>query len=459
MALRVAQSADFQRANRLREFFLYVCEKSLTNRKNEIREQVIGVEVFGRPPDYNPAEDNVVRVEARDLRKRLDIYFLTQGRDEPLRIRIPKGSYVPYFEPNNYPAVAQVLPHTSNANAADASATGIVTSIGADGIANTSVKASPTKNKEGREASSPLLGDFFKPLGKVPLSTLVFAVLALALLGARLVVWGRGPAASKHSAATFQSGPSGVTGIWPTLFPGSRTLELVVADAGLPLIETAVDGTVGLPDYSNRKYVESLESSKLPPIMFFPYTSFGDVLSTLEIARTAEAQGKKILVRYPANLQLRDLANNDIIFLGSSYSDPWIQEFDAQRNFGVSVIDARKGRLCFSNKTPLNGEMKVYCGGPENDSTHETYGLVTFLPNLQNSGNVLILEGTDMEGTEGAADFVTHLHSGSDIRQYLMLRGRARLPYFQLLLKIGVVGDAPGQWEVIAHRVLSPSKF
>jgi hypothetical protein len=57
------------------------------------------VEVFGRPSDYNPSEDNIVRAEARELRKRLDIYFLTEGRGEPVRIRIPKGSYVPCFEP------------------------------------------------------------------------------------------------------------------------------------------------------------------------------------------------------------------------------------------------------------------------------------------------------------------------------------------------------------------------
>jgi hypothetical protein len=245
--------------------------------------------------------------------------------------------------------------------------------------------------------------------------------------------------------------------IWPTLFPGSRPLQVVVADAGLPLIESTDDRVIDLADYLNGKYVEDLESPRLPPIMFYPYTSLADLLSTLEIAQTAGAQGKSIVVRYPAQLQIRDLAKDDLVFLGSSYSDPWIREFDPERNYVLSVIDGRKGRLCFSNKSPQRGEKKLYCAGAENGSTHETYGLITFLPNLQNSGNSLILEGTDMQGTEGAADFVTHADSSAEIRRYLALAGRTPLPYFQLLLKIGVVGSAPGKLEVIAHRILSPN--
>jgi hypothetical protein len=189
------------------------------------------------------------------------------------------------------------------------------------------------------------------------------------------------------------------------LFPGSRTLQVVVADAGLPLIETADDRVVSLADYLDGKYVRELEGPRLPPILFYPYTSLADLLSALKIVQTAETQGKRVAVRYPTQLQLRDLVNDDLVFLGSSYSDPWIKEFDPERNFVLSVIDGRKGRLCFSNKPPQRGENNLYCDAAEDASTHETYGLITFLPNLQSSGNSLILEGTDMQGTEGVADF------------------------------------------------------
>jgi len=95
---RVAGSASFQRSPRLRELLLYICERSLQNRTEELREQQIGCGVFGRKSDYNPGEDNIVRVEIRQLRKRLQEYFANEGKDDPYEILIPKGAYVPVIE-------------------------------------------------------------------------------------------------------------------------------------------------------------------------------------------------------------------------------------------------------------------------------------------------------------------------------------------------------------------------
>src|SRR6266852_2588397 len=95
---RVAASTLFQRSPRLRELLLYICERSLQNRPEELREQQIGCGVFGRKSDYNPGEDNIVRVEIRQLRKRLQEYFASEGKDDPYEIVIPKGAYVPVIE-------------------------------------------------------------------------------------------------------------------------------------------------------------------------------------------------------------------------------------------------------------------------------------------------------------------------------------------------------------------------
>jgi Tfp pilus assembly protein PilF len=61
-----------------------------------LKESVLACEVFERPPnDFDPACDTIVRVEARRLRQRLDRYYRTEGRDAPLEIHLPVGSYVP----------------------------------------------------------------------------------------------------------------------------------------------------------------------------------------------------------------------------------------------------------------------------------------------------------------------------------------------------------------------------
>jgi hypothetical protein len=94
---RIISSKEFQRASRLREFLAYVVARKLEGRPQELTEPVIGRRVFGRAEDYNPAEDSIVRTEARILRQRLERYFAEQGSAEPLVLEIPKGGYVPVF--------------------------------------------------------------------------------------------------------------------------------------------------------------------------------------------------------------------------------------------------------------------------------------------------------------------------------------------------------------------------
>ena len=69
---RVASSAQFGRSARLRDFLLYVGAQSLKPGRPEIHEQEIGAKVFGRAPSYDRSQDNIVRVNASELRKRIE---------------------------------------------------------------------------------------------------------------------------------------------------------------------------------------------------------------------------------------------------------------------------------------------------------------------------------------------------------------------------------------------------
>ncbi len=94
---RAAASPALRRAARLREFLLYVGAKSLKEGRTEIHEQEIGQAVFGRPDAYDTSQDNIVRVSATELRKRVDAYFAAEGCNEPIVFGIPRGSYTPSF--------------------------------------------------------------------------------------------------------------------------------------------------------------------------------------------------------------------------------------------------------------------------------------------------------------------------------------------------------------------------
>ncbi len=98
---RVACSVTFEKSPRMRAFLLHVCRCALEEKPEEATEQQIGIFVYGRPPGYNPNEDNIVRSQARVLRMKLEHHFANEGKDEPITISIPKGQYLPVFEPRN----------------------------------------------------------------------------------------------------------------------------------------------------------------------------------------------------------------------------------------------------------------------------------------------------------------------------------------------------------------------
>jgi hypothetical protein len=101
---RIAASDQFRRAPRLRDFLLFVSERTLASPGAEISEYEISQEVFKRPPTFSPAEDSIVRSSARQLRAKLHEYFEEAGREEEQILEIPKGSYAPIFSPRTVPA-------------------------------------------------------------------------------------------------------------------------------------------------------------------------------------------------------------------------------------------------------------------------------------------------------------------------------------------------------------------
>jgi len=95
--VRILSSAGFTRNERLSRFVRFVVERHLEGRDRELKESVVGVEVFDRRPDYDPRQDSIVRTEAARLRVRLAEYYEVDGRNDPLILELPKGGYVPVF--------------------------------------------------------------------------------------------------------------------------------------------------------------------------------------------------------------------------------------------------------------------------------------------------------------------------------------------------------------------------
>jgi adenylate cyclase len=94
---RILASGEFAGSERHRRFLTYIVEETLAGRGDRLKAYNIATAAFNRGEDFDPQQDSIVRIEAGRLRRALDHFYLTEGRDHRLHIVIPKGTYVPQF--------------------------------------------------------------------------------------------------------------------------------------------------------------------------------------------------------------------------------------------------------------------------------------------------------------------------------------------------------------------------
>ena len=150
---RVLSSSAFVRNERLSRFLQFLVERHLEGKDQELKESLIGVEVFGRRPDYDPKLDSIVRTEAVRLRARLSQYYASEGTQDPVVIEVPKGGYVPRCRPVegvNRLVVRQMSRRMSaGVAAAIVLATGVAAAWMLINTRNTSVAVLPLVNLSG----------------------------------------------------------------------------------------------------------------------------------------------------------------------------------------------------------------------------------------------------------------------------------------------------------------------
>ncbi len=95
---KILSSRTFARSERLARFLTFTVEQTLAGRGEDLKEFVIGVEVFDKNEKYDPRMDPIVRVEARRLREKLRKYYQTDGLEDPVRIEFPTGGYAPLLQ-------------------------------------------------------------------------------------------------------------------------------------------------------------------------------------------------------------------------------------------------------------------------------------------------------------------------------------------------------------------------
>lgn len=413
----------FSRSVLLSKFLLYVVAEALEGRQHAISEHKIGVAVFGRPPHYRTDEDNIVRNYARQLRRRLAFHFATPGLDAPMRIEMEVGGYVPSFSAS--PVQLSREPK----------------SVRMDGVCATA----DSELRATHVVPRPL-----NPMARVRAlrSRTIFILLTA------LVALGMSWAAVYRYFVKPHTG-DGMQVLWRNLMPESRTTYIVPADAGLNLMEDMTHKTVPLANYMNREYGNTstltVDGHTGEDLQTQQYTDFVSAETMSMVFRRPEFNPQRVRALFPRDLRLSDLKTANAMIIGSSSSNPWASVADGDTNFGIVTRPDMAGAEVV-NRHPLPGEHAVYTSN-WNQPAHETFALILYRPNLSRTGNILLIEGLDVAGTEGAAEALLQSELIAPILQRV-LRPDGTLRNFEILLRTTSIHSSAEGTQILASRIM-----
>ncbi|MBW4039267.1 MAG: hypothetical protein HIU91_10400 [Acidobacteria bacterium] len=424
---RLINTESFAKASRLSCFLLYIVERFLQGRTDEITEQQIGVHVFGRPTDYNPGDDNIVRQTARQLRQRLALYYQEEGRKEHIQVVVPRGGYVPQFQ------------YTSESSAL------------AELIVAEPANQGSSVEKEGGvqsgECAATLIGTEPRRRGVKSAVLVGFGLL----LGVAIMLLGGA------ARARLLHPPTEADHLWNVLFtPNQRTI-IVPGDAGINMYGNLAKAQVDASDYASGAYLRKPDAQTPSGFTWAPfatrrYTTLSDLTFVSSLLQLPNINRSRMELRFARDITFQDLQDSNAILIGSPNYDPWIQVFDKNQNFRM-VYDGAENSISVQNRKPLKGEPSSYKWSTT-DPQRTGYAIIALTDNLESTGKVLLVQGTAMGGVDAATEFL--FHSGQIdpiIRDAIDKSGKPA--NFELLLQTTMYFGGSMKAKVIAERIHS----
>jgi len=393
----------------MRDFLAYVCDRARNEPQADIREQDIGCAVFSRPADYDTNQDNIVRVNASLLRRKLETYFALEGATEPLILELPKGQYRPVFHARSEPAA---LPET-------------------------------------------LVPPVRTPVRRTGLWLLacLSGVLALLCVGLSAALLARRTGTVGEPSSTPAASP-----LWSRLLQKGQATDIVLSDSTLGLMEDLTGKPMPLSEYIHPDIWRRAASLDPRPEVQRAarlaarrrHTDMTSVNVARRILAISGTDQSRVSLCFARDFSLQQMKSDNAILLGSKRTNPWVEVLEDRMQFRFG-FDASTRQAYFANPHPLAGELPTYANGPAT-----SYCQITFLPNLGGAGNILVISGTDVAGTEAGGEFLTSDAGLTSLRKRLPFDRAGRVPYFEALLKSTRIGNTTPGCEIAAVRSAKP---
>jgi hypothetical protein len=433
---RVMRSNAFGSSESLQRILKFLVEKSLTDSAGDIKEYSIATEALGRPQDFDPRADNIVRMQMQRLRRKLDEYYNEEGAKDPVRIVIPHGHYNPEFH---------AAPNNGNSEPAPPS-------------------------------SSPLPVQRTAPgANKILLWGLPW-VLALTISVIFLIVSPRLPRASRRpTTPNFGESaalPDPMSALWkPFLLPSTPPLIvysnafLMMNDAG-DLYRYFINSGNPLPAGAKVPNLSGLDRrSPIPQgagrLYYFDlYTGTGEVIAAARIAQLLAEHNQEFSIKRSRAVFFDDLHNNNVIFIGASLEDSVLRELPVETDlsFEQKSMSEFMGSQQIRDRHPAPGQPETYSlmRNANTGTLEGEYALISLLPGATPARYVMILGGISTIGTQAAVEFATAPDSMAllDKMRSSAAKPSTHSPYFQALLKVAIRDGAAAKTECVFVREL-----
>ncbi len=413
---QILQSQPFRTSRQCRDLLHYIVEHSLAGHESDLRERIVGIEVFGRSPDYDTAEDPVVRMRATDVRKRLAQFYQAE-KPRPLHIELKPGAYRANFR------IAALPQLPKGPAAAVPEAAGALQGQPPEQQVEQVAVSQNTLRTEPLPRAWPVV---FRWVGAViAIAVLCFLTLALRFWTNRTTAQSRfwAPVLQRHEPVLIYTG----TNVAYRFTPGY--LERYRQEHGL-------NRQNGPEFFPNLPKGAAIRSDDLVAVEN-TFITTGDLAASVQIASLLKGWTQQFVLRSGSDLSMSELRNAPAVFIGG-FNNHWT----------LATTDPLP--LSFRDGTSIvvraNPAQRWTIGADNHGEPTEDFALISRVLHSSTGGPALVIGGIGSYGTQAGAEFISSPEKMNELLRSAPPGWEDK--NMQAVLRITVVGYTPMKVEV-----------
>lgn len=440
----------------LQQLLRYLVQKTFDPSTQPLKEYTIGIEALGRPLDFDPKADPIVRVQIHRLRQKLKEYYDADGLHDSIVIEIPKGQYLPIFE---FSGIVEAL-------------------AGGESSVGDAVLPDHQPPQLVSDPIDPQVRRVSKPVW--PAVLIAIAVVAVVFvaglwIGGKSAPLGVGSKIRGGAKSDPQRSTDPVIAFW-SKYLGNDSNPVIAYPDAVFLLDSYNDlfrFKRGATDYRGAPVDSHLAAQfasnpslvgRAGPLYYEnSYLGFGELKAVGMLSNLFGRMGYKPIVKPSRELTVDDLTQHNVIMLGSSSQNIAVAHFSNLGDFSFKDFDTRleQWRGVIQNAHPRANEASTYRTerDPNTQVLKADYSLITIQPGIVPGRYIADFGGLDTTGSEGAILYATSGPGVDELTKAIQFPGNTGdtrpFPVFQALLKVRLEKgyDVVGVSLVAVHKV------